>query len=330
MPNRRRRKLSTAMSAVAALAVASPFAVTAVSELNASSKPAPQQHDFVQAAMVTDLPGEIMSALQSSLSQFGIVVPNVPSGILGPAGTPSSTALAPGGLTGTPSSTALAPGGLTGTPSSTALAPGGLTATPATLSAPGLTATTPGLTAPTPGLTPPTANTLASPNINDQALANPALTPAAAPTPGLPPSTPTTPTTPTIPGLTTPSTGGLTAAAPAAATGINPALTSPLGAASVTGAPGEVPISAPLGTDALAGTYPILGDPSLGMPATPSAAPSGGLLSELSNAASQLGAGQAIDLLKGVVVPSIMQAIKSAGTVPAAAAPAVPAPGPTS
>jgi hypothetical protein len=66
-----------------------------------------------------------------------------------------------------------------------------------------------------------------------------------------------------------------------------------------------------------------------------SAAPStggGGLMSELSNAASQLGASQAIDLLKGVVVPSIMQAIK--GAAPAAAAPAaaplpLPAPLPT-
>ncbi len=78
MPNRRRRRLSTALSAVAAVAVASPFAVTAVTALTASPQPAPEKHDFVQAAMVTDLPGEIMSALQSSLSQFGIVVPNMP------------------------------------------------------------------------------------------------------------------------------------------------------------------------------------------------------------------------------------------------------------
>ena len=80
------------MSAVAALAVASPFAVTVVSELTASRKPAPQQHDFVQAAMVTDLPGEIMSALQSSLSQFGIVVPNM-SEHHRPSTTPASSAL---------------------------------------------------------------------------------------------------------------------------------------------------------------------------------------------------------------------------------------------
>src|ERR1700757_4636254 len=108
VPNRRRRKLSTAMSAVAALAVASPFALSAVSEMTASQAPAPEQHDFVQAAMVTDLPGDVMSALQSSLSQFGIVVPNLPSGILGPssigtnppfpqgAPTPGLTAPTPG------------------------------------------------------------------------------------------------------------------------------------------------------------------------------------------------------------------------------------------
>jgi len=317
VPNRRRRKLSTAMSAVAALAVASPFAVTAVSDLTASSKPAPEQHDFVQAAMVTDLPGEIMSALQSSLSQFGVVVPNVPSGIMGPASTPTTPALSPGGLT----------------------AP----------------ATTPGLTATTaPGLTAPTAA-----GLTDPSLANPALTPGTLP--GLPPTTPTTPTTPTIPGLTTPPAGlttpgltpagltapGLTApgltpttglTAPGltpatgltAPTGVNPALTNPLAAASgLTGAPGEVPISAPVAGDPLAGSYPLLGgDPSMGMGGLSSAAPSsggGGLMSELSNAASQLGATQAIDLLKGVVVPSIMQAIKSAA--PAAGAPAaVPAP----
>jgi hypothetical protein len=82
----------------------------------------------------------------------------------------------------------------------------------------------------------------------------------------------------------------------------------------LTAAPGEVPI----GPDPLAGTYPILGDPSLGgMPAA--AAPSGGLLSDLTSTVQQLGGSQAIDLLKGVVVPSIMQAIKGGapGGVPA-------------
>ena len=61
MPNRRRRKLSTAMSAVAALAVASPFAAVAVTELSASTEPAPQQRDFVQASLITDLPNELLS-----------------------------------------------------------------------------------------------------------------------------------------------------------------------------------------------------------------------------------------------------------------------------
>ena len=300
MPNRRRRKLSTAMSAVAALAVASPFAVTAVSDLTAASKPAPEQHDFVQAAMVTDLPGEIMSALQSSLSQFGVVVPNMPSGIMG-AGAPTTPAL------------------------------GGLTAPAATpgLTAPGLTA--PGLTGP--GLTAPTAA-----GLTDPSLANPALTPGTAP--GLPP---TTPTNPAIPGLTTPPAGlttpgltpaglttpGLTPGGLTAPTGVNPALTSPLGAANgLTGVPGEVPIGAPVGGD---GSYPLLGgDPSTGLGGLgglSSGAPAsggGGLMSSLSNAVNQLGGSQAIDLLKGVVVPSIMQAIK--GAAPAAAGAAAPAP----
>jgi hypothetical protein len=312
--NRRRRKLSTAMSAVAALAVASPFAVSVVSELTARSQPAPQQHDFVQAAMVTDLPNDIMSALQSSLSQFGIVVPNM-SSITGPSSAPASSALTPGLTTPT-------------TPGLTTPTTPGLT-TPTT---PGLTApTTPGLTAPTtPGLTTPTTPGLTTPaSFTDPLLTNPALTPATTQgtAPGL---TQGTPTTPTIPGSATPPTGLTTPS-----TGLNPALTSPAGATTpgLTGTPGEVPISAPVAGDPLAGTYPILGDPSLAAPgvgvpslASPatSAAPGGGLLSGLSNAASQLGATQAIDLLKGVVVPSIMQAIKSASTAAPAAAPPTP------
>jgi hypothetical protein len=286
VPNRRRRKLSTAMSAVAALAVASPFALSAASEMAASKTPAPEQHDFVQAAMVTDLPGDVMSALQSSLSQFGIVVPNVPSGILGS----SSVGTNPPFPQGAP------------TP--------GLTAP-----TPGLTA--PGLTAPTPGLTAPGAQgALTNPALTNPALTNPALAPATAPAPGLPPITPTTPT---APGLTTPQIGATPATGlTTPATGLNPALTNPLTAAPGLGVPGAGGLP---GADPLAGTYPILGDPSVGLP---SAAPSGGLLSDLSNAASQLGATQAIDLLKGVVVPSIMQAIKSAGAAAPAAAPPIP------
>ena len=119
----------------------------------------------------------------------------------------------------------------------------------------------------------------------------------------------------TSPGLTTPQLGP------------NPALTSP--AAPGIGLPTEQPISAPLGP--VAGTYPILGDPSLGGPLTTPATGSGGIISDLSSAANQLGVGQAIDLLKGIVVPGITQAIQNAGAAasaaPAAAAPAVEAAG---
>ena len=73
MPNRRRRKISTAMSAVGALAVATPFAVLGVLEL--SSHTATEHREFTRAAVVTDLPNEILSALQAGLSQFGINLP---------------------------------------------------------------------------------------------------------------------------------------------------------------------------------------------------------------------------------------------------------------
>ena len=92
------------------------------------------------------------------------------------------------------------------------------------------------------------------------------------------------------------------------------------------GLPIEQPISAPLGP--IAGTYPILGDPSLGMPMAPVES-SGGIIGDLSSAANQLGVGQAIDLLKGVLVPGITQAMQgaaaSAAAAPVAAAPAVEA-----
>ncbi len=270
MPNRRRRKLSTAMSAVAALAVASPFAVIALSELS----PDPQERDFEQAAVVTDLPNELMSALQQGLSQFGINLPPMPTG-LSPAGAMPSTGLTNPALTGP---------GLT--------SPG--------LTTPGLT--TPGLTTPgstTPGLTTPATPGLTTPSLTDPALANPALTPELTSPAGL------------TPGLTDP--------------GLSPALTDPLapvpGAAPGLGLPNEVPISAPIGLDPMAGTYPILGDPSLA--AMPASTGGGGLISDLSSAANQLGAGQAIDLLKGVVMPSIMSAVQSAA--PAAQGAAAPA-----
>jgi hypothetical protein len=106
------------------------------------------------------------------------------------------------------------------------------------------------------------------------------------------------------PGLTTP------------AAGLDPALI-PIS----TGAqlmPGEVP----LGADPALATYPILGDPL--MATVPTAPASTGLLGDLSSAANQLGASQAIDLLKGVVVPAITGAIKSAA--PPAGAPLPPPP----
>ncbi|MBI3692974.1 MAG: hypothetical protein HY239_20525, partial [Mycolicibacterium aromaticivorans] len=96
-------------------------------------------------------------------------------------------------------------------------------------------------------------------------------------------------------------------------------LTSP--SATGLGLPSEQPISAPLGP--VNGTYPILGDPSLAMPSAPAA--SGGIISDLSSAANQLGVGQAIDLLKGVVMPSITQAMQGASAAAAAPA-AAPAP----
>ena len=95
MPNRRRRKLSTAMSAVAALAVASPIAVVAVTELSASTKPAPQHREFVQASLITDLPGELLSALTQGLSQFGINVPPMPNLLTG-SGSSTPATLTPG------------------------------------------------------------------------------------------------------------------------------------------------------------------------------------------------------------------------------------------
>ena len=208
MPNRRRRRLSTAMSAVAALAVAGPFVAAAFTGL-ATNSAAPQHHEFVPAAGIGDLPGELISALSQGLTQFGVNVPPVPAGA---------------GL---------------GTPG---------------LGTPGLT--TPGLTAP--GLTTP-------------GLADPAAA---------------------LPGLDGSGIGLV--------------------------APGEVPIGLDPGLD---GTYPILGDPLLGMPPA-AAAPPGGIVNDLMSAANQLGAGQAIDLLKGVLIPSMIQAAQGGAASAAAAPPA--------
>ena len=271
MPNRRRRKISTAMSAVGALAVATPLAAVAVIQLTADAPAVPQHREFTRAAVVTDLPNEILSALQQGLAQFGINLPPLPTG------------LSPAGAQPVQTGPALTTPGLT-TP--------GLT-TPG-LTTPGLT--TPGLT--TPGLTTPAPAAGATPSLTTPSLTGPALT-----TPAL-----------TDPGLTTPQLGP------------NPALTSPSGI----GLPTEQPISAPLGP--VSGTYPILGDSSIGLPLTTAAAPADtGIIGDLSSAANQLGFGQAIDLLKGIVMPGITQAIQNAGAAaaaaPAAAAPAVEAAG---
>src|SRR3954470_4407963 len=299
VPNRRRRTLSTAMSAVAALAVASPAAVVAVSDLSDSTEPPTQHRQFVQAAMVTDLPNELMSALSQGLSQFGINLPPMPTSLLTGSGSSTPATLTSPGLT-TPGLTAP---GLT-TPGLTApgLTTPGLT-TPG-LTTPGLT--TPGLTAPGASLPSATATgpALTDPSLTNPALTNPALTSPTGQAPGA-----------TTPGLTTPPAG------------VDPALTSPISSAAALPAPGEVPISAPIGLDPAAGSYPILGDPSLG--AAPATGGSTGLLGDLSSAANQLGAGQAIDLLKGVLMPAIMSAVKPAGApaadAAAAAASAVPA-----
>jgi hypothetical protein len=266
VPNRRRRRLSTALSAVAALAVTSPVAIVAVNELTAATKPAPQHREFFQANLITDLPNELMSALSQGLSQFGVNVPPLPSLLTGSGST-----------------------------------------TPPVLTAPGLA---PSLATPGVGL-PSSPAPIPDAVLYNPALANPALT--------SPIGAPSGPTTPPLTGLTTPPVTD-PALTPIST---DPALT-PISTDPALPALGEVPISAPLGPDPALGTYPILGDPSLA--AMPAATDSGGLIGELSSAANQLGAGQAIDLLKGVVMPAITSAIKSATPPAVPAAPPAPVP----
>jgi hypothetical protein len=259
-----------------------------------TAKPAPVHHEFVRAAAMTDLPGELMGALTQGLSQFGVSLPPIPS------------------LTGATSPSSLGTPGL-GSPD---LASPGLTSPG--LTSPGLTS--PGLTSP--GLTSPG---LTSPGLTSPGLTTPGLTPGATPgltTPGLTPGA-----TPGLtPGLTPGATPGLSTPG-LTSPGLTPGLTSPNAFAPATGAgglsnPSELPISDPVGLDPGAGgTYPILGDPSLG--ASP-AAPSGGLVSDMMSAANQLGAGQAIDLLKGMILPGLTQAAHGA----AAPVPPPPAPAP--
>jgi hypothetical protein len=317
VPNRRRRRLSTATSAVAALAVASPFAYVAVSGLPTDTKPAPQHREFVQAAGVGDLPGELMSALSQGLSQFGVNLPPIPS-LTGA----TSPGLASPGLTDPSLASGLTSPGLT-TPGLTS--PG--------LTSPGLTSpglTTPGLTTPgltTPGLTSPGLTPGTTPGLTPGTT--PGLTPGATPgltSPGLTPGTTPGLTPGTTPGLTDPSltTPGLTSPG-----GVTPGLTSPTAFGPTSGAlpnPSEFPISDPVGLDPGAGgTYPILGDPSLGA-APSSGGSSGGLVSDMMSAANQLGAGQAIDLLKGMIMPGLQQAMHGGAPAAAAAPGAIPVP----
>ena len=94
------------------------------------------------------------------------------------------------------------------------------------------------------------------------------------------------------------------------------------------GGPGEVPISTPVGLDPGAdGTYPILGDPSTlggGMPSGTGGGGSGGLVNDVMQVANQLGASQAIDLIKGMVMPAIMQQVQQGGGALPGAAGALP------
>jgi hypothetical protein len=278
------------MSAFAALAVASPAAVVAISDLSERTEPPAQHRQFVQAAMITDLPNELMSALSQGLSQFGINLPPLPTGLLTGSGSAAPTTLTSPGLGMAPMTTP------------------GLGTTPMT----------------TPGVGLPSASATLSPD----ALTNPALTAAPTSPTGVTPAL----TSPTgVPSLgTLPATpGGLTTPPTALTTSptLDPALASPISNAAGLPNPGEVPIAAPIGLDPAAGTYPLLGDPSLA--AAPATSGSGGIFGDLSSMASQLGAGQAIDLLKGMVMPAIMSAVKPAGApaadAAAAATSAVPA-----
>jgi hypothetical protein len=290
------------MSAVAALAVASPAAVVAVSDLSASTEPPTQHRQFVQAAMITDLPNELMSALSQGLSQFGVNLPPLPTSLLTGSGSSTPATLTSPGLGMAPTTTP----GLGTSPLTTP----GLGTSP--LTTPGLGTsplTTPGLGT-TPLTTPGVGLPSASATLPPDALTNPALTPPLSSAVGAPAASATP-----LPGLTTP---------PAVA---DPSLTSPISNAAGLPAPGEVPISSPIGLDPAAGTYPILGDPSLA--AAPATGGGGGIFGDLSSMANQLGAGQAIDLLKGMVMPAIMSAVKPAGApaadAAAAATQAVPA-----
>jgi hypothetical protein len=169
------------------------------------------------------------------------------------------------------------------------------------LTAPGLSP----LTSPSPLTVPGLSTAPAAAPLTGTALTDPALTPA---------NSALTPlgTTAAIPGLTIPPAA--TPDASLTAPGALPATTPGLGL------PTEFPISTPVEGDPAA-LYPILGGSSIA-PA-PASTGGGGLISDLSSAAQQLGVGQVVDLIKGMVMPSIQSAVQAAA--PAAAAAVTPA-----
>ena len=209
MPNRRRRKLSTAMSAVAALAVASPVAVTALSDAASTRgcpaaprvRPGRARHRPTQRVDRRPLAGPVPVRHQPA-SDADRAVDRVDR-------RPADSTVTSPGLT----SPGLTSPGLT----SPGLTSPGLTAPG--LTSPGLTSpglTTPGLTTPgltTPGLTAPAATTpgLTVPPVLHDARHD--VDAAGLTTPGL-----------TTPGLTTP---GLTNPALTSPTGLTPGLTRP-------------------------------------------------------------------------------------------------------
>ena len=268
MPNRRRRKLSTAMSAVAALAVASPCAYFLVYESTSGPKPV-EHHEFKQAAVMTDLPNELMGALSQGLVPVRGQPPadsrpewglrrcrwpgydwlHQPRARYHGADQPRLGESWPGRQPGPWHSGADQPRSVQPWPAGTPGLPG------------------------TPGLTSPGALTQ-TPGTGLNPLASPGLTSPAGLTPG--------------------------------------------GAGS---SPNEVPITADPGAD---GTYPILGDPSTLGGGGAGTGGSGGLVNDVMQAANQLGAGQAIDMLKGLVMPAIMQASHGGAPGAAGALPGLP------
>jgi hypothetical protein len=235
------------MSAVAAVAVASPFAVLALSELSASPEPAPQQREFVQAGLVSDLSGQLMSALSQGLRQFGIDFPPLPN-LMGSTGAQPPSfgpmpALGLGGATSNP----LGLGGATSDPLGTL----GATSDPlGTLGATSNPLGTLGATSDPliPGLSSGSLPTASLPSLTGDALSDMTLTAPVTPGIQLPPADP--------------SNLGLTA--PGAAPFIPPAL-----------GLSEQPIGPQ--------SYPLMGGP-MSLPMSTSTDSGGGLMSGVSDA----------------------------------------------